>query len=51
VDGARVAQDTQAGLGGATGGLHIGAGPNAGRSDFWSGYIDDVRIYARVIEP
>lgn len=51
VDGARVAQDAQAGLGGATGGLHIGAGPNAEPSGFWSGWIDDVRIYTRAVEP
>ncbi len=51
VDDVQAAQDTQGNLAGATDGLRIGAGPNAEPSTFWSGWIDDVRIYTRVIEP
>ena len=32
-------------------GLYIGVGGNCGAGTFWSGMIDDVRIYNRVVEP
>lgn len=51
VDDVQAAQDSQGTLADATGGLHIGCGPNAEPSSFWSGWIDDIRIYTRVIEP
>jgi len=51
VDDVEVAHDTQAGLKGADGGLYIGAGKSLEASSFWSGLIDDVRIYSRVVVP
>ena len=33
------------------GGLYVGAGNNHHSDTFWSGLIDDVRIYDRVVEP
>jgi len=49
VDGVEVAKGTQASLAGSDGGLYLGAG-SAGRGleagSFWSGLIDDVRIYS-----
>jgi hypothetical protein len=49
VDGIEVAKDanpiTLAPLKSATGGLHIGAGKNLEDSSYFSGLIDDVRIY------
>jgi lysophospholipase L1-like esterase len=33
------------------GGLRIGAGRDLGPDSFWSGLIDDVRIYRRVVRP
>jgi hypothetical protein len=54
VDGVEVAKGTQSTLAGSTGGLYIGAG-SAGRGleagSFWSGLIDDVRIYDRAVTP
>jgi hypothetical protein len=46
VDGAEVAEDTSF-VGGlpSTGGLYFGAGEDLDVSSFWSGLIDDVRIY------
>ena len=43
VDSIAVAQDTQDGLGSSESGLYIGP--------YWSGLIDDVRIYNRVVNP
>jgi len=51
VDDVEVARDTQAALAGATTGLRLGAGPNAEAGTFWSGWIDDVRLYTRVVVP
>ncbi len=47
VDGAEVAKDTRAssGLESADGGLYIGAGETLDAASFFSGLIDDVRIY------
>ena len=46
-----VAQDTQEGLKSAIAGLIIGCGKDLAAGSFWSGLIDDVRLYKRVIKP
>jgi len=51
VDDAEVAKDTQTGLAASTGGLYFGAGKNLVPASFFSGLIDDVRIYDRAIVP
>ena len=53
VDGTEVARDTtvQNPLKSATGGMIIGAGKNLETGTFFSGLIDDVRIYNRVVSP
>jgi len=46
------AQDTQAGgPASCSGGLHIGCGADQAPGSFFSGLIDDVRIYNRVVRP
>jgi hypothetical protein len=52
-DGVEVAKGTQSTLAGLAGGLYIGAG-SAGRGEagsFWSGLIDDIKIYDRAVAP
>lgn len=51
VDGVLAAADAQGALIGQTTGLRIGSGPKAESDLFWSGLIDDVRVYSRVIQP
>jgi hypothetical protein len=51
VDDVEVAKDTQASLAGSQGGLYIGAGKGLEPGSFWSGLIDDVRIYDRAVTP
>jgi len=51
VDGVEAARDTQAGLAASAGGLYIGAANTLAPGTFWSGLIDDVRIYDRVVKP
>ncbi|MHC4165782.1 MAG: LamG-like jellyroll fold domain-containing protein [Planctomycetota bacterium] len=51
VDGVAVAEDTQNGLQNAAGGLYIGTGKAMAPGTFFSGMIDDVRIYNRAINP
>ena len=51
VDDILVAQDAQQGLGQSIGGLNIGCGMNSASGTFWSGLIDDVRIYNRAVRP
>jgi hypothetical protein len=51
VDDVEVATDTQGNLEGSDGGLHISAGRNLDPGSFWSGLIDDVRIYNRAVTP
>ena len=51
VDNIEVARDTQSSLAGSAGGLHTGAGANLAAGTFWSGLIDDVRIYDRAVKP
>ena len=49
VDDVQAAKDAQAGFEAAYGGLHLGAGTNLEPGSFFSGLIDDVRIYNRAI--
>ncbi len=49
VDGVAVAQDTQDSLGGSLGGLYLACGKSMTPGTFWSGLIDDVRIYNRAV--
>jgi hypothetical protein len=51
VDDVRVAEDTQNHLTDANNGLHIGTGSGREPGTFWSGLIDDVRIYNRAVKP
>lgn len=51
VDGELVARDTQDGLKSAYGNLQIGAARDLAPGAFWSGLIDDVRIYSRIVKP
>jgi hypothetical protein len=51
VDGVAVIEDTQDGLEGSENGLNIGAGQMTQPGTCWSGLIDDVRIYNRVVRP
>jgi N-acetylneuraminic acid mutarotase len=51
VDDVPVAEDTQIGLGSSIGGLKIGGGIDPAQGTFWSGVIDDVRIYNRAVHP
>ena len=53
VDGAEVAIDpgTLAKLVSSDGGLYLGAAKTLTAAEFWSGLIDDVRIYDRAVKP
>jgi len=51
VDGVAVAEDEQTNLRSSNNGLYIGTGAGLGSGSFWSGLIDDVRIYNRAITP
>jgi hypothetical protein len=51
VDGVEVARDTQPALAGSTNGLNIGTSSTLASDTFWSGLIDDVRIYNRAVKP
>ncbi len=51
IDDVEVAKDTQDKLTGSTGGLYIGAGSKLAAGTYWSGLIDDVRVYNRAVEP
>ena len=51
VDGGEVARGPQSALASSTGGLYIGANSKLTAGAFWSGLIDDVRIYNRVVQP
>ena len=50
-DGVIVAEDTQNGLEGSESGLNIGAGKMTQSGTYFSGLIDDVRIYNRAVSP
>jgi len=51
VDDMEVRKDTQASLPSSVGRVYIGAGSKLSPGSFWSGLIDDVRIYDRAVEP
>jgi hypothetical protein len=51
VDGIEVIRTATSPILPATGDLQIGAGKNLEAGAFWSGMIDDVRIYGRVVHP
>jgi len=51
VDDVEVARDTQPGFISSEGGLYIGTGKAMEPGSFWSGLIDDVRIYNRAVSP
>jgi N-acetylneuraminic acid mutarotase len=51
VDGIVVAEDVQGNLDISINGLYIGTGKNMEPGTFWSGLIDDVRIYNRAVRP
>jgi hypothetical protein len=52
VDGVEVARKAlERGVPASAGGLHIGAGKNLDAGSFWSGLIDDVKVYYRAITP
>ncbi|MHC4463891.1 MAG: LamG domain-containing protein, partial [Planctomycetota bacterium] len=51
VDDTEVARDVQTGLEGSRGSLYIGVGNTFGSSSFFSGLVDDVRIYNRAVRP
>ena len=51
VDGLMVTEDTQDNLEGSENGLYIGAGKLMQLGTYWSGLIDDIRIYNRVVRP
>jgi hypothetical protein len=51
VDGIEVARDTAVNLEVADGDLYIGAGSGLEPGTFWTGLIDDVRIYNRALTP
>ena len=53
VDGHEVAADTRklGALKSSTGDLNIGAGKALEPGSFWSGLLDDIRIYNRAVKP
>jgi hypothetical protein len=51
VDDTLVAEDSQPGLADSLGGLNIGCGSDLAAGTFFSGLIDDVRIYSRAVSP
>ena len=51
VDGVAVAQDAQNTLDSSSDGLYIGCGKNMQPGTYFSGLIDDVRIYDRAVSP
>ena len=51
VDGVTVAEDMQDGLEASAGGLYIGTGNAMAPGTYFSGLIDDIRIYNRAIRP
>ena len=51
MDDILIAEDTQANLQDSDGGLYIGTGKAMETGIYWSGFIDDVRIYNRAVRP
>lgn len=50
-DDIEVARDTQSKLTHSLGSLYIGSASNLNENAFWSGLIDDVRIYNTALSP
>ena len=51
VDDVEVAGDAETDIGSSEGGLHIGTGQALAPGTFFSGLIDDIRIYSRAVTP
>ena len=51
VDDILAVEDTQQGLASSVGGMNVGCGMYSAVGTFWSGLIDDIRIYNRVVSP
>lgn len=51
VDDVAIAEDTQDSLEYSDGGLYLGCGKAREAGTYWSGLIDDIRIYNRVVVP
>jgi len=51
LDGVLVAEDAQAALSDSSGRVAIGAGKTTAPGTYWTGLIDDVRIYSRAVRP
>jgi hypothetical protein len=51
VDDAEVARDAQVSLAGSAGYMIIGTGSTFAPGTFWSGLIDEVRIYSQAVKP
>jgi hypothetical protein len=51
MDGAEVARDAQTNLKASSGYLLLGVGKTMTPASFWSGLIDEVRIYNRAVQP
>jgi hypothetical protein len=51
VDGIEVIRDKAGVVAGSKGGLAIGGPANPAPGAFWSGLIDDVRVYNRAVKP
>ena len=51
VDNVEVAKDTQPGFASSEGGLYIGTGKDMTLGTYWSGLIDEVRVYNRAVRP
>ncbi|MBP7053521.1 MAG: PD40 domain-containing protein [Phycisphaerae bacterium] len=51
VDDVLAAEDGQSSLANCSGGLNIGCGEDMAPGSFWSGVIDDIRIYDRAVKP
>jgi hypothetical protein len=51
VDGVVVAEDAQANLEASRNALYIGTGKLMEAGSYWSGLIDDIRVYSRAVKP
>ena len=51
VDDILVAEDTDVALADSSGGLNIGCGKSAASRSFFTGLIDNIRIYNRAVKP
>jgi len=51
VDGVEVAHDTQVKMAACRGCLHLGASDDLHPGSFFTGLIDDVRIYSHAVKP